>query len=474
MTTSPAPTPSQPPAPRARRLPVATPEPSNRLTYDDEVFLRLATVVGTPVVAQNAWRFPTEIPVAAVERVCDALARGPLNRLVVRSVVPAARSRFVRSSVRAPLTVHPDRLAPEDVMDWVDSVAAVDLDPIKGPGWAVAMAYTTEGKTIVSFSVSHVIADGRLKHDSLVDAVRGRHRARLPVDDLAAAQVRVVDDVRDAAGMVKKAYLGIRAARKAGPVPRIDAQISADRPLPPPRPDDDVRHRIAKVAADCPSADWHATAQRAGGTANGLFIAMTVEVLLAAGIAEAGRPVAVNLPVSMRGEDDLRSNATSGVTIAVDTEVRDGAGVVTDLAAVRARSKEQFAALFDGTRPDTRLAFRPLLQIMPDWLARRMAGTITTPLCLASNLGVHPEDFLAPFGSDQPAESILLHAVPVGATRGQLRRQRGGVTAWWGEGRGTSTLTIHGTDPDRIPDSATLRRLVGEVYARRGLAPTFW
>lgn len=470
-----SPTPPQPPAPPApvRAAPPA-PEPTNRLTYDDEVFLRLATVIGTPVVAQNAWRFPSEIPAEEVERVCAALARGPINRLVVRSRVPAARGRFVRSSGRAPLVVHPERLAPEDVMGWLDRVAKIELDPVKGPVWAMAMAHTTDGATIVSFGVSHVVADGRLKHDSLMDAAAGRVRPQLPVDDLAAVQTRLVNDLRDAAGMLKKAYAGLRAARRADPVPRIDAQLSADRPVPEARPDDGVRHVIAKVAADCPTDDWRAAAERAGGTANGLFIAITVEVLLAAGIAEAGRPVAVNLPVSMRAEGDLRSNATSGVTIAVDTEVRDGVGVVTDLAAVRARSKAQFTALFDGTRPDTRLAFRPFLQIVPDWLARRLATGVTTPLCLASNLGSHPEEFRAPFGADRPAEAILLHAIPLGATRGQLRRQRGGVTAWWGEGGGVCTLTIHGLDPDRIPDAEALRQLVRDVYARRGLTPSFW
>ncbi|MEX0427146.1 hypothetical protein AB3X52_05895 [Nocardioides sp. DS6] len=473
MTTSSAQAPST--AHRTAPATVATVAPSNRLTYDDELFLRMATVIGLPVVAQNAWRFPTEIPVSAVERVSAALARGPLNRLVVRSRVPGARSRFVRSSARAPLTVHPDRLSPDDVLAWLDSVAEIELDPVKGPGWALAMAYTTEGKTIVSFNVSHVVADGRLKHDSLAAASAGRVRPQLPVDDLAAAQVRLVDDLRDAAGMARKVYAGLRAARRADPIRRIDAQTSADRPVPDPQPDDDVRHTIAKVVADCPAEDWKAAAKEAGGTANGLFIAVTVEVLLAAGIVEAGRPVAVNLPVSVRGgDDDLRANATSGVTIAVDTETRDGAGVVPDLAAVRARSKEQFTALFDGTRPDPRPWFRPLVQMLPDRVARCFATNITTPLCLASNLGTHPDTFMAPFDPDQQAESILLHAVPLGATRGQLRRQRGGVTAWWGEGNGVCSLTIHGLDPDHVRDAATLRRLVGEVYARRGLTPTFW
>lgn len=451
------------------------PAPSNRLGYDDEVFLRMATVIGMPVVAQNAWRFPTEIPVAEVERVSAALARGPLNRLVVRSRVPAARSRYVRSSARAPLAVHPERLAPEAVMAWLDEVAQIELDPLEGPGWALAMAYTTDGRTIVSFNVSHVVADGKLKHDALIDASLGEVRPQLPVDDLAAVQVRLVDDLRDAAGMLRKAYAGLRAARKTGRLPKIDAQLSGDRPLPEERPDDGVRHRIAKVVADCPVEDWRAAATAGGGTANGLFVAITVEVLLAAGIAEAGRPVAVSLPVSMRGDrTDLRSNATSGVTIAVDTEVREGVGVVTDLATIRARSKEQFTTLFDGTRPDKRQFFRPFLQIAPDALARRLAGNITTPLCLASNLGSHSAGFQAPFVADQPAESILLHAVPVGVTRGQLRRQRGGVTAWWGEGNGLATLTIHGLDPDRIPDADTLRGLVADVYARWGLTPRFW
>ena len=463
--------PTTPSSSAARPTP-ATPAPTNRLGYDDEVFLRTATVLGMPVVAQTAWRFDTRIPVEDVERLCAALAKGPLHRLVVRSRVPAARSRFVRAGARAPLAVSPEPVDPADLTGWLDACAEVELDPVKGPAWSFAMAHTTDGGTVVAYQASHVICDGGLKIGAVVDAVRGTPRRRLPVDDLAAAQVTLRDDLRDAAGMLRQAYAGLRAARRAAPVPALDAQTSKDRPVPEPQPDDGVRQVLPFIGVDCPAAEWHAVAERAGGTANALFVAVTVEVLLRAGIAEAGRPVAVSLPVSLRGPDDLRSNTTSGVTIAVDTELRDGVGIVPDLAAVRARSREQFRALSDGTRPDTRAFFRPLLQILPDALAKRMADTITTPLCLASNLGRLDPAYVAPFGV--PSRGVLFRALSLGATRGQLRRMRGGVTSWWSESGEQCTLGLRGLDPDRVPDSDTLRRLVGEVYARWGLTARFW
>lgn len=465
--------PSLPPvSPSARPAPF-TPERTNRLTYDDEVFLRSATVLDVPVVGQNCWRFPGEIPVERVQAFVDRIAQGPVNRLVVRPKVPGARSRFVPATVAEPVRVHPDRIKPEEVMDWLDTTLELRFDPEKGPLWAIFMAYTTDGQTMVAFNISHIIGDGTLKLGATIAAVRGIDLPRLPFDDEpTATQVSRADDWRDAGHMVGEAFRGLRKARQQGPLPKLGAQTAEGRPVPEPLPDDDVVHDVPFVGADCPVAEWDDAVRRAGGTTNTLFIALTVEMLLAAGIVEAGKPVKTSIPVSMRGVGDLRSNATSGVSIAVDTEVRDGVGRVKDLAHIRERSKKEFKSLFDGTRPNPDAALAPIMQMIPDGLARRLAGGITSPLCLASNLGKPDPDFLGPFGVQ--AEAVLYRGIAQGATRGQLRRMRGGVTTWCGETDGVLTFSIRALDPDAVPDVDTLRRLVAEVYSRWGLTPTFW
>ncbi|TQL68200.1 hypothetical protein FB381_2089 [Nocardioides albertanoniae] len=475
--------PSLPPAsPGARPAPFS-PERTNRLTYDDEVFLRSATVIGVPVVGQTAWRFPSEIPVEAVQEVVDELAKGPLNRLVVRPRVTGARSRWVPVTTAEPVRLHPEPIKADQVMAWLDTTTdQVPFDPVKGPLWAFFMAYTTDGATIVTYNASHIVCDGGMKLGALIAAVRRQPLPRLPFDDPSAAEVTRRDDWRDARTMAKAAARGLSAARKAGPMPVLEAQSSEKRPVPAAQPDDDVVHEVAFAGADCSVAEWNAAVERAGGTSNTLQIAITVEVLLEAGIVRPGEPVKMSLPVSMRGEADLRSNATSGVSIAVETELRDGVGRVTDLAHIRERAKKEFSALFKGTRPDPIANIAPLAQMIPDGIARSVLKNVVTPLGLASNLGRPDPDFIAPFGV--PAESIVFRGLALGATRGELRRMRGGVTSWWcdiGEaGPGGATdgglcnFGIRALDPDAVPDSAHLQDIVTTVYGRWGMTPTFW
>ncbi|MFD7076511.1 hypothetical protein ACFV9G_20055 [Nocardioides sp. NPDC059952] len=461
-----------PPASLGARPAPFTPQPTNRLTYDDEVFLRTATVIGVPVVAQSAWRFPAEIPVEAVQEVVEELARGPLNRLVVRPRAIGARSRWVPATTAEPVRLHPDRIKPDQVMAWLDTTAdEVPFDPVAGPLWAFFMAHTTDGGTVVTYNASHIVCDGGMKLGALVAAVRRQPLPRLPMTEAEAEGTRK-DDRRDARTMARAAARGLRAARKAGKPPVLEAQSSEKRPLPAPQPDDDVVQEVAFAGADCPAEEWNAAVERAGGTSNALQVAISVEVLLEAGIVRPGEPVKMSLPVSMRGEGDLRSNATSGVSIAVETELRDGVGRVTDLAHIRERSKKEFSALFKGTRPDPIAHIAPLAQMIPDRLAKPLLKGVVTPLGLASNLGRPDPDFVAPFGV--AADSILFRALALGATRGELRRMRGGVTSWWSEVGATCTFGIRALDPDAIPDSERLKEIVTTVYGRWGLVPAFW
>ncbi|MFJ9391460.1 hypothetical protein ACIRON_21720 [Nocardioides sp. NPDC101246] len=460
-----------PASPGARPAPF-TPEPTNRLTYDDEVFLRTATVIGVPVVAQSAWRFPAEISVEAVQEVVDELAEGPLNRLVVRPRAIGARSHWVPATTVEPVRLHPDRIKLDQVMAWLDSTAEqVPFDPVTGPLWAFFMAQTTDGGTVVAYNASHIVCDGGMKLGALIAAVRRQPLPRLPVAE-AETEVTRKDDRRDARTMARAAARGLRAARKAGKPPALEAQSSEQRPLPAPQPDDDVVQEVAFAGVDCPVEEWDAAVERAGGTSNALQVAISVEVLLEAGIVRPGEPVKMSLPVSMRGEGDLRSNATSGVSIAVETELRDGVGRVTDLAHIRERSKKEFSALFRGTRPDPIAHIAPLAQMIPDKLAGPLLKNVVTPLGLASNLGRPDPDFVAPFGV--AADSILFRALTLGATRGELRRMRGGVTSWWSEVGATCTFGIRALDPDAIPDSERLKEIVTTVYGRWGLTPSFW
>ena len=72
-----------------------------RLTYDDDLFLRMECVLGVPVVNQIVWRFDSAVPLDALESMWQLLATGPLDRSVRRSAVPGARDGWITARTPA-------------------------------------------------------------------------------------------------------------------------------------------------------------------------------------------------------------------------------------------------------------------------------------------------------------------------------------------------------------------------------------
>jgi hypothetical protein len=484
--------------------PATTTDPtaSNRLTYDDDLFLRTRRVLGVAVVNQTIWRLPAPLDAGAVRALHRGLANGPLQRVVRPGRLPGARARWSASAVSLDPLVESTPVPDDAVLTWADRQAQANLDPENGPTWALAAAPTASGGSVLSFVTSHVVADGGMHIGALQAAVAAAtlaagkaatggaapdaSRAGTTDPDDAPAVRRLpregerirtglVADLRDATGQARAAVGGLRKAARQGPVPPVMAQQSADRPRPAPRTDDAQPANPPVVVVDTDASTWHRAAHAAGGTANSLLIAVCTEILLAAGVATAGMPVRVSVPVSLRGKDDLRSNATSGVSIPVDTTVTpapERAGVVADMAQIRASAAAEFRALTSGTRVDTLGPLKPLMQMVPDAVAKLAARDATAPLCLASNLGRLPATFAAPLGTS--ASSVLMRGVTQGLTRGRLRQMRGGLDSWWSEHDGVATLVVLGLDVERLGEPAQVRAAVESVYARHGLPVRFW
>ncbi|WP_454858904.1 hypothetical protein [Promicromonospora soli] len=485
--------------------PATTTDPtaSNRLTYDDDLFLRTRRVLGVAVVNQTIWRLPAPLDAGAVRALHRGLANGPLQRVVRPGRLPGARARWSASAVSLDPLVESTPVPDDAVLTWADRQAQANLDPENGPTWALAAAPTASGGSVLSFLTSHVVADGGMHIGALQAAVAeatlaagkaatggaapDSSRAATTDPGDAAPAVRrlpregerirtgLVADLRDATGQARAAVGGLRKAARQGPVPPVMAQQSSDRPRPAPRTDDAQPANPPVVVVDTDASTWHRAAHAAGGTANSLLIAVCTEILLAAGVATAGMPVRVSVPVSLRGKNDLRSNATSGVSIAVDTTVTpapERAGVVADMAQIRASAAAEFRALTSGTRVDTLGPLKPLMQMVPDAVAKLAARDATAPLCLASNLGRLPATFAAPLGT--PASSVLMRGVTQGLTRGRLRQMRGGLDSWWSEHDGVATLVVLGLDVEHLGEPAQVRAAVESVYARHGLPVRFW
>lgn len=412
----------------------------NRLTPDDDLFLRSERVLGIPVTNQSVWRFDREIPAAELDELAHRLGTGRLGRLVVRGAVPGARARWVRAASIPPVSAHPCAISPEDVLSWADDEAAKRLDPVRGPGWRLAHAPISGGGSVLSLTVSHVVGDGGVHVNAVVEAVRGLRAGRPP-----SAQARLRDDVLDAGGQLLRAGRGaLRALRapKASALPP-GTQTSTTR-----APEgDDAPARPPFAVFDCDAAAWDAAAAARGGSANTLFIAVLGEILLASGRVGADAPFKVSLPVSTRGEDDDRANATTGVSIAVSPS----GDRVTDLPAIRAACKRAFATAADPT--PARL-LQPLVQLLPDAVVARTAANSPVPLCLCSNLGELPREFAAPTGF--PATSVMMRSITGGTNPALLRARGGGLTAWLTRTGNTLTLAVLALDPDHFPTTRAL------------------
>lgn len=461
----------------------ADPARGNRLTYDDDLFLRARRVLGIPVVNQTVWRLPGPVPEDWLGEVHAALARGPLTRLLVGPRVPGARARWVRG-VAPPLGPQEVDVPDEGVLAWADRLAGVDLDPVLGPTWQLAAARTRGGEGLLSLVTSHVVCDGGLHVGAFVAAAGGRALPRLPVDDLGLLQVRRRADLRDALHRGRAAGRGVRTVlrqrRDGAPVvPDPGVVTSTSRPAPPARGGDDARaYRPPTVVVSTSAEAWERAARACGGTANSLLVAVAAEVLVEAGRVPAGAALKVALPVDTRSPEvarDLRSNATTGVSVVVDT---DADGRVRDLATVRARSREAFAGLAAGRRADPLDPLKPLLQALPDRAMARLARSSAVPLCLASNLGTLTGRFRSPYGV--PATSVLMRSVTQGVTPDLMRSRRGGLSTWWSRHAGPDggpdlvTQALLGLDPDCWPDADALRGHVAATYARWGLTADFW
>ncbi|WP_415974262.1 hypothetical protein [Rhodococcus sp. 077-4] len=454
-----------------------------RLTYDDDLFLRMECVLGVPVVNQIVWRFDRPVALDALESMWNLLAAGPIDRSVRRSRVPGARDSWTSARRAADPVFIGSPIARAAVEQWIEDEAAVTLDPIEGPAWRLSATSVQEGGTVVSLVGSHVVGDGGALTSAAAAALSGR---AVP-DDFApveqgseSAIAHIGADLADGVGRIGAALSGAARAlgRTAVEAVRARSTSSADAGSSAPTTDKD-RPRVivapaegtwrpSTVVVDCLSADWSAAAARKGGSSNSLLVAVVLGILTGSGRITTQDRVRVALPVSTRTAGDRRANATSGVSIQVDGggEYRD------DLGAIRASSKQAFTTQADRTVTTTFELLKPLMQVLPDAIVAKLAASGSAPLCLCSNLGARGVALRAIGGVD--ATAVAMRSITQNTDVALLRRTGGGVSAWWNESGERATLCVTGLDPDSFPSKQHLRGLVGAEFERWGLTPEFW
>ncbi|OZD03771.1 hypothetical protein CH275_16300 [Rhodococcus sp. 06-235-1A] len=458
-----------------------------RLTYDDDLFLRMECVLGVPVVNQIVWRFDGPVALDALESMWRMLAAGPIDRSVRRARVPGARDSWTAARTSADPVFLAAPIAREAVDRWIEDEAAVRLDPIEGPAWRLSATTVETGGTVVSLVGSHVVGDGGALTSAAAAALNGRavpnDFERVGLDNSASSSALAAADVADGIGRIGTAFSGAARALGSAAVKALRARATAPADPGPGVPNatatsaDGPRAMVAPtegawvpstVVVDCLSADWAAAAASKGGSSNSLLVAVVLGILTGSGRITTEDQVRVALPVSTRTTGDRRANATSGVSI----HVAAGGKYRNDLGAIRASSKQAFLAQADRTAITSFELLKPLMQLLPDAIVAKLAASGSAPLCLCSNLGNRGVALRTIGGVD--ATAVAMRSITQNTDVALLRRTGGGVSAWWNESGERATLCVTGLDPDRFPSKDHLRGLVEAEYERWNLTPEFW
>lgn len=445
--------------------------PMNRLTPDDDLFRRVDRLFGSVIVNQFALLFDRPLDREVVRTFHAHLAAGFLARRVVTSRIPLARPWWQPALSSIPLVWQQDPVGADALVDWLADQAEVTFDPETGRLWRLSVAPYGTG-SVLSLVISHIAADGSGAVGAIGDAL-ARVAADLPVSraDSSGALVGAAPErglwrrnLADATGQFRAITTGIvRAVRARG----------ITEPPRPPRPHDTVlpmgeRYHPAEVIVNLPLAQWEHVAAANGGTANGLMLGAALGVLGRSGRIRDGDLARIEIPRSLRGPDDPRGNATTGIPISVPYRK----GELADLGAIRSATKAAITAYDDPARIPPLQHLQPLQMVIPDAVARRLARTSTAPLCLCTNLGSAAGPLLH-LGADR-ARAVLLRPMLKEAETEMYRRTEAGLNMSWCSDGEQVFLAVTAADPDHFPTRAALRGFVEEEFAAWSLSPVFW
>ncbi|WP_067715239.1 hypothetical protein [Nocardia yamanashiensis] len=456
----------------------------NRITADDDLFLKLHSLYGNALVNQLAWRFDEPLDREVLQRFHAHLTHGFLSRRVERTAVPIARPWWTWSGRSIPLVYQELPVAEDGVLDWYLAQSRVDFDPAAGLVWRLSAAPTAAGGTLLSLVTSHVGADGGAVLYAVGDALRQLDSGARP--SVAHSSGRLIGDVpgfeasggglldwtlacyrahaADARGQLVAAAKGIRAAIAARGV---------QEPARNPRPADPElpvgpEYTPADLVVEVALSEWNAVAAAHDGTANGLMVGVAVGLLGRSERIDDGATVRVDIPHSLRTPDDPRGNATTGLPIAVAYRKGDR----TDLRQVRTAVKQAAAAYRDPATTPALQHLQPVQMLLPKPVLAWFSRTAKAPECLCTNLGETGQGVATIAGVR--ARSVLMRPVVCTGPAATFRRIEVGLNLSWSSDGETVILAITGADPDRFPTRAALRELVTAEFDAWGLRPVFW
>ncbi len=449
-----------------------------RVTGADESYLLAEDLFGIGSPIQYLWVFDDDPGDDAIDELRMAVAGGSLHRAVVRTAVPAARHRWVASTI-APAPEVAARIDDDEIGAWADDrVRAARLRPAEGSGWRIESAITTSGRRVMSLTISHMISDGHGIYRALAAASAGTDRVLPP--PVRATDRRILrEDLADAAGqlraalrssriLVREAFAQRRKAKQGNEKDSVSVAAGSPRSgvgndaLDAPGPD------ATLAIVDIDAATWHATAAEHGGTSNSLFTALLAGMVRRSDFPENG-PLRVCIAVSTRdGDTDERANASGGVWIRLTGPVGPDDG----LADIRALSKRAFTDYAASGADMVTNNLQPVVRLLPRRVIKKMMQSVPGPDTTVSNLGVVPDHVLRL--GDSTATSFAVRALVADMPMEQRRRSGPTIAAWAVEYGDRITLTFFGIHPEYFGDPELVRKLIGEELTAWRIGHRFW
>lgn len=424
----------------------------HRLALNDQARFLAQRATGLTPVAQWVWVYDRSVDLDGLKRFHRNLGYGLLGRRIERSPLPFGRHRWVCSPASADIDIARYARPRAELIGWADERAQLPLDPQWGPGWHVGVQPFSDGSTAVSLVASHCLVDGAGGCLAIVDAVKGNVDSPgypLP-GSRSRARAVVSDALHTARGLPAIVQALIAAARQSRHRSRGGGQSGRSERLVVARGNDDAV-AVPAIAIHIDVGDWDTRAAALGGSSNALFTAFAAKLGERVGCRRANDgAIRVGMTVNDRAEGDTRANAFSLATIDIDLT-----RITSDLSNVRAGIRRALGT-FSAVRGE-QLKLLPLIALMPEWAARRLAHMfLATPAVGCSYLGDVDPAVGRPDGTE--ADSFFVRGVTQHVSR-QIVEQVSGMTA-------ASAARIGGTICIAVTAYQSVeRRLLGELAA---------
>lgn len=447
----------------------------HRLSTSDQTGLALLDATDRNQLIQAVWWYERGVDLNGLSRFVDAFTAGPGNRLIERSRIPGACSRWVRPSKAPRMHVGTGTRARGELMSWADSCASRPIHPVDGPSWRLDVQSFDDGSAAVCFTASHVIGDAFGAFMILRQAMAGS--GANPGYEVGGSRSAWTGAVSDLAS----ALLGLPAAVRAlALVARLLRQHARSRtvatpaPASPPQADDGDVVRIPSVVLKVDLDEWNACAHDRGGNSATLLMAFTARLAGRVGHTRPDGRVTLLVPVSTReGPEDLRALA-----FRFGRTTLDPTSVFGDHRSLRDALQETRMTAAEGQ--DARFE---LFALLP-WLSRRavrrfvnllFAYSDDAPVSL-SNLGVLPSELGRVDGSE--ADWFIARPIDTNVRTGELRRTNGHLVVVAAALRATErkrrvwSIAVEGYEVGADNSGAHLGRMVCAALGDLGLSGT--